>query len=101
MNEFDKNEGAPKGDEYAYRSVMKEMGKTRLWSVISLSASILALLLCFLGWVGMALCTIAMAFAIVSRRMLGYFDKITLASLIVSIFAMVFSAAITILGLLG
>ena len=101
MSEFDKNEGMPAGGEYAYKSGMGGKGKTRLWSVISLSLAILALVLCFLGWVSMALCTIAVAFAIVSRKMLGYFDKITLASLIVSIFAMVFSAVITIIGFLG
>jgi hypothetical protein len=46
----------------------------------------------------MALCTIALAFAIVSRKMLGYFDRITLASLIVSIFAMVFSIVFTVMN---
>ena len=101
MSEFDKNEGMPEGGEYAYKSVMGGKGKTRLWSVISLGLAILALVLCFLGWVGMALCTIALAFAIVSRKMLGYFDKITLASLIVSIFAMVFSVVFTIMNFIS
>ena len=64
----------------------------------ALLSSVLALALCFLGWVGMALCTIALAFAIVSRKMLGYFDRITLASLIVSIFAMVFSIVFTVMN---
>jgi 4-hydroxybenzoate polyprenyltransferase len=77
---------------------MGEKNKTRLWSVISLSLAVLALVLCFLGWVGMALCTIALAFAIISRKMLGYFDRITLASLIVSIFAMVFSIVFTVMN---
>ena len=86
------------GGEYAYKSVMGEKNKTRLWSVISLTLAVLALALCFLGWVGMALCTIALAFAIVSRKMLGYFDRITLASLIVSIFAMVFSIVFTVMN---
>jgi hypothetical protein len=98
MSEFDKNEGMSAGGEYAYKSVMGEKNKTRLWSVISLSLAVLALVLCFLGWVGMALCTIALAFAIVSRKMLGYFDRITLASLIVSIFAMVFSIVFTVMN---
>ena len=98
MSEFDKNEGMPEGGEYAYKSVMGGKAKTRLWSVISLALAVLALVLCFLGWVGMALCTIAVAFAIVSRKVLGYFDKITLASLIVSIFAMVFSSVFTIMN---
>ena len=101
MNENKKNNNAIDDEEYVYKTVMDGKTPTRLWSVISISLSVIALALCFFGWWGIAFCAFGLAVAIVSRKKLGYFDKITLASIIVSIFAAVFSVATLIFNSIG
>ncbi len=97
MNEFD-NKNETVSDEYAYKTVMGGKAKTRLWSVIALFFSIVGIAVCFFGWWGLAFSTLGLVFAVVSRKSLGYFDKITLGSIIVSIFAAVFSIAFVIIN---
>lgn len=88
-------------DEYVYKTVMNGKTPTRLWSVISIALSVVALALCFFGWWGISFGILGLVMAIVSRKMLGYFDKITLASIIISIFATVFSSAVLIFNSLS
>ena len=101
MNENKNNNVMPDEGEYVYKTVMNGKAPTRLWSVISISLSVIALALCFFGWWGIAFSILGLAIAIVSRKLLGYFDKITLASIIVSIFAMVFSVAVLVFNSLA
>jgi hypothetical protein len=96
MNENKNNNAMPDEGEYVYKTVMDGKAPTRLWSVISVTLSVIALALCFLGWWGIGFSVLGLAMAIVSRKSLGYFDKITLTSIIVSIFATVFSVAVLI-----
>lgn len=93
MNENKKNNNAIDDEEYVYKTVMDGKIPTRLWSVISIGLSVIAFALSFFGWWGIAFGIFGLAVAIISRKKLGYFDKITLASIIVSIFATVFSVA--------
>jgi hypothetical protein len=97
MSELKNNETMPDEEEYVYRMVMDGKTPTRLWSIISLVLSIVAMALCYFGWVGMSFGILGLVIAFVSRKMLGYFDKITLSSIIVAIFAIVFSMAMVIL----
>lgn len=97
MSELKNNETMPDEEEYVYRMVMDGKTPTRLWSIISLVFSIVAMALCYFGWVGMSFGILGLVIAFVSRKMLGYFDKITLSSIIVAIFAIVFSVAMLIL----
>jgi hypothetical protein len=93
MSELKNNETMPDEEEYVYRTVMDGKTPTRLWSIISLVFSIVATSGCYLGWPGILLGILGLAIAIVSRKLLGYFDKMTLSSIIVAIFAIVFSVA--------
>ena len=101
MNENKNNNVMADEGEYVYKTVMNGKAPTRLWSVISISLSVSALALCFFGWWGIAFSILGLAIAIVSRKLLGYFDKITLASIIISIFAMVFSVAVLVFNSLA
>ena len=101
MNENKKNNNIISDEEYVYKTVMDGKTPTRLWSVISVGLSVLALALCFFGWWGIAFGIFGLVIAVVSRKKLGYFDKITLASIIISIFATVFSVATIIFNSIG
>ena len=93
--EFDneeKNEASE--NDYVYKSVMEGKAKSRSWSVASFVVSIASLLCCsFISWVGVVLSTLAITFAINSRKNIGYFDGLSLAGLIIGIFGAVFSVA--------
>ena len=69
--------------------------KTRAWSVAALVLSIASILCCCVYWLGLLTGIFAVVCAIVSRRVLGYFDGISVAAIIVSIFGIVFSAVMT------
>lgn len=93
--EFDneeKNEASE--NDYVYKSVMEGKAKSRSWSVASFVVSIASLLCCcFVSWVGVVLSTLAITFAIISRKNIGYFDGLSLAGLIIGIFGAVFGVA--------
>ncbi len=72
---------------------------TRVFSVISLVLSVISLLCSFVGPLGFILGIISVVSALVSRKVLGYFDGIGVAGLVLGIFAAAFGAAIFILGL--
>ncbi|MBO5907551.1 MAG: hypothetical protein J6Q85_05330 [Clostridia bacterium] len=69
--------------------------KTRAWSVAALVLSIISILCCCVYWLGLFAGVFAVVCAIVSRRVLGYFDGLSVAAIIVSIFGIVFSALMT------
>lgn len=98
MNENGQNESY-NGEDYIYKKVMLDKRNSRAWSVASLSLSIFSLLCCcFVDWLGMILSALAIVFAIISRKNIGYFDGLSLAGLIVGIFGIVFGIASIILG---
>ena len=74
--------------------------KTRAWSVVALVLSVLSILLCLVYWLGLFAGVFAVVCAIVSRRVLGYFDRISVAAIIISVFGIVFSAVVTYFTLL-
>ena len=86
------------GDDYVYKKVMLDKQHSRAWSVLSLTASIGSLLCCCFSSVGIILGILAIVFAIISRRNIGYFDGLSLAGLIVGIFGTVFGIASIILS---
>ena len=86
------NEKATEG-EYAYKTVLKTKQNRRTWSVASLSLAVLSLAFLYFSWVGLIFGVLAVGAAILSRLNLGYFDKISLAGIIVGIFGLVFSVA--------
>ncbi len=97
MSELNNKNTMPEEEEYVYRTVMDGKTPTRLWSVISLVLSAIAMALCYFGWWGISFGIAGIVMAIVSRKKLGYFDKMTLGSIILAIFAVVFSIAMLML----
>ena len=78
-------------DNYVYKNVLQDKQHRRTWSVVSLALSILSILLVYFSWVGLILSVAAIACAAVSRKNIGYFDKLSLFGLIIGIFGTVFS----------
>ncbi len=85
------NEDKKASDERYNEIFSKSKHKTRLWSLISLVLAIASLVCCFFGWVGLILAISAVAMALVSRKLLGYFDGLSMAGFISGIFGAVFS----------
>lgn len=87
--------------EYAFKNVLKKNPNKRTWSVVSIVLAGLAILLSPLillpipVWpiVCLALGILAIGAAALSRVNIGYFDKLSLAGLIIGIFDVVFSVA--------
>ena len=104
QNQFDEQtKGATETDEensdYAYKSVIKkDKTSRRTWSVISLIFAVLSILTLYFSWVSLVIGAVAVGCAAVSRKNLGYFDKISLAGIIIGIFGMVFSLTGIIFG---
>lgn len=79
-----------------YKDVMEMKSKSRLWSVIALGLGILSVALSFVFWLGLLFGIAAIIATVVSRINLGYFDRISVAALIISIFGVVCSLIVMI-----
>ena len=95
-NEFDEetktnNEASETSGEYAYKNVLKTKKNRRTWSLISLALAILAIGFVWFPWVGFVLALASIVCALISRKNLGYFDKLSLSGIFVGIFGAVFS----------
>lgn len=81
--------------KYAYETVSSfGRPKTMAWSLVAMITGIMSLSLSFFGWAAIALGIIAITCSAVSRKTLGYFDKMSLVGLILGIFGIVCGAAI-------
>ncbi len=78
------------GEDRYYEVFEKVKHKTRLWSVLSIAFSSVSLICSFLGWVGLIIGICGVIFALVSRFCLKFFDTISLVSIIIAIFGIVF-----------
>ena len=68
--------------------------KTRAYSVLSLVIALAALLVGALGgWFGLGFSLLSLGFAASARVHLGYFDRTTVAALVLALCALVFSVA--------
>ena len=83
------NEG--NNGEYVYKQVIRDKKNSRAWSVASFAVSISGLLFGFLvSWLSIILGVMSIIFAIISRKNIGYFDRFSIAGLIIGIFSVVF-----------
>ncbi len=90
--EYDRDARAAEDISRVVENISKP--KTRAYSVLSLVLALLALLIdAFGGWFGLGLALLALAFSVVSRRHLGYFDRLSLAGLVLGLCAAVFAVA--------
>ncbi len=73
--------------------------RTMLYSVLSLACGVAALILgCCGGWFGLGIGALAIAFSIISRCHLGYFDVKSVIGLVLGIAGAVFGVAAIALG---
>ena len=101
-NEFDYGNDPRRDDSgnserngYAYQNVSSfDKPKTMAWSVASLVLGIISIICCCLGWTGIIFGALALVFAFVSRKTLGYFDGMAIAGLVTGIFGLIFGALI-------
>ena len=82
--------GEKEESNYAYKTVMDGVPRSRGWSVASMVLGILSVLCCCITYGGLIMGALAIVFAIVSRRNLGYFDGMAIAGLVLGIIGAVF-----------
>ena len=96
QNQFDEqsmqDDNQQNDGEYAFKSVIKkDMKNRRDFSVISLILAVLSVILFRVPWLSLILGLLSVGTAAFSRKNLGYFDKLSLAAIIIGIFGIVFS----------
>jgi len=98
------NQGAQnEGDlfEGVYKDVMEVKSKSRLWSVIAIALAVISLSLCLLVyWLGIIFGVASIMAIFISRKSLGYFDRISIFALIIAIFGTIFSVILLIASLI-
>ncbi len=72
-----------------YESVSPFRPRTLAWSLVSLVTGLISIFISFFGWAAITLGVIAVISAVVSRKTLGYFDKMSVGGLILGIFGAV------------
>ncbi len=77
-------------EEFAYKNVLNEHKNSRLWSALSVGIGALSIILFFIPVVGIVLGLVSCASAVISRRMLGYFENLAVGGLVSGIFGVVF-----------
>ena len=89
---YNGQQGNGQDDVFAnvYKEVMQPKHNSRVWSVLSLILGIVSIICCCVWWLGLVAGVASIAFAIVSRVSLGYFDGLSIAGLITSIFGLMF-----------
>lgn len=84
-------------EEYAFQTLDRHGRPKKLgWSVAALVCGIIGAATASFGFSGIILGALAIVFAILSRRILGYFDGRSIAGLILGIFGLVFGGAMLI-----
>ena len=78
------------GTPYAFQNVIEAKSSSRAFAVASLVLGILSIVCCCFTYVGLAMAIMAVVFASVSRRKMGYFDPLALTGLILGIIGVVF-----------
>ncbi len=84
--------------EYVYKKVIDKNEKRRTMSILSLTFAILSVILLFIPWLSLIFSLVSIVAGALSRKNLGYFDRLTLSGLIIGIFGFVFSITGLIFG---
>ncbi len=75
--------------------------RTLIWSVISLALGILSLLLCPFYYVSLVFAAAGVVCAIISRKNLGFFDKLAVLGIIFGIMGFVFGIFSLVASVIG
>ena len=85
------------GEDYAFQTLDRRGRPKKLgWSLASLVCGIVGAITASFGFSGIIFGVCAVVFAIISRRILGYFDGRSIAGLILGIFGTIFGASMLI-----
>ena len=96
MNGNDYNPFEEHNDDYLFRTVTGTgRRKTYSWSLAAMICGIISVICCT-GYVGIILGILAVVFAGISRKNLGYFDGMSIAGLVLGIIGFVLSVALII-----
>lgn len=97
-NQQNNNQNNVKDDVFTevYKEVMELKHRSRGWSVASLVLGILSILCCCAPIAGVIMGALSITFAVISRISLGYFDGLSIAGLITSIFGIIFGVSVII-----
>ena len=90
-----------KEDADEYYELPEGGSRSMIWSVVSLIASVLSVLLCSVFYLALILSAFAVVASLLSRKRFGYFDKMALFGLIVGIFGFVFGIFSMVMDLTG
>ena len=91
MNNENKKDEIREVNDFAFKNILNNNKNSRVWSVAAVVVGALAILLFRIPVLGMILALVSVCLAVISRKILGYFDGVAIAGLIVGIFGMVFS----------
>ncbi len=86
-----------KEEKFLYKNIISQNKNSRAFSVASLASGILSVVFCFLPVLGIILSLLSVVLSVISRRVLGYFDKLSIAGLVSGIFGFVFGTGYSIL----
>ncbi|HBJ18617.1 MAG TPA: hypothetical protein DDY70_02570 [Clostridiales bacterium] len=102
FHEYQTEERKSSRPDYAFEALGDlSRPKTRAFSIASLVLGILSLICCCSGFVSFVLGVLAIVFAIVARRHLGYFDGMSIAGMTCGIVGAVLGLMIGILSVTG
>ena len=89
-NNMNEKQSQQSTEQELYMSAVDGKQKKRVWSVVSIVLAVASLVCCCSPTVGITAALVAIVTSIVSRKSLGYFDKLSLTGLILAIFGLVF-----------
>ena len=92
------NESSESEGEFVYKTVIKNKQNRRTWSVVSLALAVISVLSLYVSWLSLIFGILSVGAGAISRKNLGYFDKLSLTGIIIGIFGVVFSLAGLIFG---
>ena len=96
-NGYDNNPFEEKNDDYLFQMVTgRGRRKTYGWSLASMISGIFSVICCCTGYAGIIFGVLAIVFAIISRKNLGYFDGMAIAGLVLGIIGFVLGLALII-----
>ena len=95
-NGFDNNP-FDDGSDYLFQIVTNNgRRKTYSWSLAAMVSGIISVVCCFTGYAGLIFGVLAIVFAIISRKNLGYFDGMATSGLVLGIIGFVLGLALII-----
>ncbi len=80
---------------------MEVKSNKRGFAVASLILGIVSVVCCCISYAGLAMAILAIIFAVVSKRKMGYFDPLAVAGLILGIVGTVFGATVVLVDVLS